>query len=222
MRTGKTDDAVLEMMRFEADAALAVVLVDQVLGGDGDGGEGPDGTVRRRRWFDGLRCLLLLLLLLLLGRSGTTLAGKWTASSSTRKESANVTSHLTNLGSKVVAELGPVHAVVVLIWGLVWILLLLIVMMMPIAAPTHVEGIAEEVHLVCLDLLGRVSSNAIDCNEQKSGDCWHARPKFPQLNQPGLDSTQTAKMDLGQGDLPALSLDCRSGTCTVLAACLLG
>ena len=145
MRTGKTDDAVLEMMRFEADAALAVVLVHQVLGGDGDGGEGPDGTVRRRRWFDGLRCLLLLLLL---GRSGTALAGKWTASSSAGKESSDVTSHLTNLGSKVVAELGPVPAVVVLILGLVWILLLLIVMTMSIAASTQVEGIAKEVHLV--------------------------------------------------------------------------
>ena len=155
MRTGQPYDAVLEVMRFEADAALAVVLVDQVLGGDGDGGEGPDGTVRRRGWFDGLRRLLLLLLLLLLGRSGTALAGKWTTGSSASEESANVTAHLTNLGSKVVAELGPVPAVVVLILGLVWILLLLIVMMMPIAASTQVEGIAKEVHLVCLDLLWR-------------------------------------------------------------------
>ena len=110
---------------------------------------------------------------------------------------------------------------VVLILILVWILLLLIVMMMCIAASTQVEGISKEVHPVCLDLLGRRVSR----NEQKkvvTGNAGNARPKFPQLNQPGLDSTQTAKMDLDQGDLPALSLDCRSGTCTVLAACLLG
>ena len=66
MRAGESDDAVSQVMRFEADAALAVVGVDQVLGRDGDGGEGPDGTARGWRWLDGLRCLLLLALLLLL------------------------------------------------------------------------------------------------------------------------------------------------------------
>ena len=202
MRAGQPYDAVLEMMRFEADAALAVVLVDQVLGGDGDGGEGPDGTVRRRGWFDGLRCLVLLLLLL--GRSGTALAGKWTTGSSTRKESSDVTSHLTNLGSKVVAELGPVPAVVVLILGLVWILLLLIVLMMPIAASTQVEGIAKEVHLV-LPRLAWAAGLKQAMKKVVTGNAGNARPKFPQLNQPGLDdSTQTTKMDQGRGVLLCL------------------
>ena len=204
MGAGEPHDAVLEMMRFEADAALAVVLVDQVLGGDGDGGEGPDGTVRRRGWFDGLRRLLLLLLLLLLGRSGTALAGKWTTGSSASEESANVTSHLTNLGSKVVAELGPVPAVVVLILGLVWILLLLIVLMMPIAASTQVEGIAKEVHLV-LPRLAWAAGLKQAMKKVVTGNAGNARPKFPQLNQPGLDdSTQTTKMDQGRGVLLCL------------------
>ena len=140
MRAGESDDAVSQVMRFEADAALAVVGVDQILGRDGDGGEGPDGTARGWWWLDGLRCLLMLLVVLVLGRSGTALAGKWTASSSTGKKSANVTSHLANF----MTELGPVHAVIVLVLILVWLLLL---MLTTIAATSDVEGIAEEVHL---------------------------------------------------------------------------
>ena len=68
MRAGESDDAVSQVMRFEADAAFAVVGVDEVLRRDGDGREGPDGTARGWWWLDGLRCLLMLLGLLLLMR----------------------------------------------------------------------------------------------------------------------------------------------------------
>ena len=70
---------------------------------------------------------------------------------STGEEAANITAHLTNLGSNVVAELGPVHAVIVLVLLLLLLVLVLVlvllIMMMSLAA-THMKGIAKEVHLV--------------------------------------------------------------------------
>mmetsp|Transcript_3733 Transcript_3733/g.8653 ORF Transcript_3733/g.8653 Transcript_3733/m.8653 type:complete len:254 (-) Transcript_3733:216-977(-) len=132
VRAREADDAIAQAVRLEADAALAVGRVDQILRGDGDGGEGAEGPIGGRGRFHALffswwRCCLLL------RRPATA----------TTKDPTDIASDVAGHLAHVVAELRPIHVAAA---AAIWLVRLWRMLAGVVTTTAHVEGIAKEVH----------------------------------------------------------------------------